>query len=534
MRIDPQQRLLLELAWEALEDAGLPPATLRGSKTGVFVGISVSEYGMMLANDLAQTDAHAAAGTSLCLAANRLSFAFGLQGPSVALDTACSSSLVALHLACQSIRNGECDAALVGGVNLLLSPVGTINLTKAGFCAADGRVRAFDAAASGYVRSEGAGLVVLKPLAAALKDRDSDLRRHPRQRGQPERHQQRPDRPQPRRPGAGAARGLSRGRKVSPGQVQFVETQGTGTPLGDTIEALALGSVLREGRPPDRPCAIGSVKTNIGHLEAASGIASLMKAALALKHRQLPPNLHFHTPNPDIPFSTLPLRVQQTLEPWPETAQPRHRGRQRVRLRRQQRARGAGRAAAGGPGRRRAGQREDAVPAQATGDGPAGALPALPLLLSARTEKALHASGRALCRIPARRSAPLARRVLHRGRAPRTPRLPPGSAGRFAPAGRRPPGKFRTRPTAAGRLCRPKAFRPRAGRRLLVRRSGGKWPASRLADAEGHPRFRGGDGRTSMRLASGLPADRWKPWRTMPTAAILRRPGSPWWPCNLP
>ena len=135
------------------------PSTLRGSRTGVFVGIAVSEYGMMLSTDLAQTDAHAATGTSLCLAANRLSFAFGLQGPSMALDTACSSSLVAVHLACQSIRNGECDAALAGGVSLILSPIGTVNLTKAGFCAADGRVRAFDAAASGYVRSEGAGLV---------------------------------------------------------------------------------------------------------------------------------------------------------------------------------------------------------------------------------------------------------------------------------------------------------------------------------------------------------------------------------------
>ena len=171
-RIDPQQRLLLELAWEALEDAGLPPRSLRGAKIGVFVGISMSEYGMMLSNDLAQTDAYAAAGTSLCLAANRLSFAFGWHGPSFALDTACSSSLVAVHLACQHIRNGDCEAAVVGGSNLLLSPIGTVNLTKAGFCATDGRIRAFDDAASGYVRSEGAGLVVLKPLSAALKNND--------------------------------------------------------------------------------------------------------------------------------------------------------------------------------------------------------------------------------------------------------------------------------------------------------------------------------------------------------------------------
>src|SRR5208283_3337681 len=158
LRIDPQQRLLLELSWEALEDAGLPPSSLRGTKTGAFVGISVSEYGIMLSTDAAQTDAHAATGTSLCLAANRLSFVFGLQGPSMAMDTACSSSLVAIHLACQGMRNGECEMALAGGTNLILSPLPTINLTKAGFCSQDGRVRAFDAAASGYVRSEGAGI----------------------------------------------------------------------------------------------------------------------------------------------------------------------------------------------------------------------------------------------------------------------------------------------------------------------------------------------------------------------------------------
>ena len=322
LRIDPQQRLLLELAWEALEDAGLPPSALRGSRTGVFLGISTSEYGIMLSSDLAQTDAHAAAGTSLCLAANRLSFTFGLLGPSLALDTACSSTLVAVHLACQNIRNGECETALAGGSNLILSPIGTINLTKAGFCASDGRVRAFDAAATGYVRSEGAGLVLLKPLSAALKNRDpiyavirgSALNQNGTSNGltAPSRAAQE----QVLREAYARAR-------VSPGRVQYVETQGTGTHLGDTIEALALGSVLREGRPADSRCSIGSVKTNIGHLETASGAASLMKAALALKHRQIPPSLHFETPNPDIPFDTLPLRVQQKLEPWPDAAEPR-------------------------------------------------------------------------------------------------------------------------------------------------------------------------------------------------------------------
>ena len=172
MRIDPQQRILMELAWEALEDAGIPPSGLRGSRTGVFIGISNSEYATLLSKDPTQSDGYAAAGTSLCLAANRLSFVFGFQGPSLALDTACSSALVATHLACQNLRNRECDAALVGAVNLLLTPAGTINLTKAGFSAPDGRVRTFDAAASGYVRSEGAGIMLLKPLSAALADGD--------------------------------------------------------------------------------------------------------------------------------------------------------------------------------------------------------------------------------------------------------------------------------------------------------------------------------------------------------------------------
>ncbi|MCY2994484.1 MAG: beta-ketoacyl synthase N-terminal-like domain-containing protein [Planctomycetota bacterium] len=321
-RIDPQQRMLLELSWEALEDAGLPPATLRGTKIGVFIGISLSDYGMLLASDLSQTDAHAASGTSLCLAANRVSFAFGLQGPSLALDTACSSSLVAIHLACQHIRNGECSGALAGGCSLLLSPVGTLNLTKAGLSASDGRVRAFDAAASGYVRGEGVGVVMLKPLSAALQNQDpiyavirgSAVNQNGISNGlmAPSRAAQEQ-----------VLREAYTRAGVSPSQVQYVETQGTGTRLGDTLEALALGHVLGAGRAPDSRCAIGSVKTNIGHLEASSGVASLIKVALSLKHRQLLPSLHFQTPNPDIPFDQLSLRVQQQLEPWPNSTQPR-------------------------------------------------------------------------------------------------------------------------------------------------------------------------------------------------------------------
>jgi acyl transferase domain-containing protein len=321
-RIDPQHRLLLETAWEALEDAGVPPSSLRGSKTGVFVGISSTEYWMLLGTDLSQTDAYVGSGTALCLAPNRLSFVFGLQGPSMAMDTACSSSLVAVHLACQHIRKGECEMALAGGTNILLTPFASINLTKAGFYSRDGRVRAFDQAASGYVRSEGAGMVVLKPLAAALKNRDpiyavirgSAVNQNGTSNGLTA-------------PSRGAQEQVIREAcsraKVSPGQIQYVETQGTGTRLGDTVEALALGSVLAEGRVNGSQCAIGAAKTNLGHMESASGIASLMKAALALKHGQLPPNLHFESPNPDIPFDRLPLRVLQKLEPWPDAGQPR-------------------------------------------------------------------------------------------------------------------------------------------------------------------------------------------------------------------
>lgn len=315
-RLDPQHRLMLELGWEVLEDAGLPPSRLRGTKVGVFIGISLSDYAVLLTSDVSQTDAYVAVGTSLCLAANRLSFCLGFQGPSLAVDTACSSSLVAVHMACQSIRQGECEAALAGGSSLLLSPIGTVNLTKAGYCAGDGRVRAFDAAASGYVRSDGAGLVALKPLSAALRDRDpiyavirgSAVNQNGASNGMtaPSRVAQEQ-----------VLREAYQRAGVSPGQVQYVETQGTGTRLGDAIEALALGGVLAEGRRAGSRCSIGSVKTNLGHLEAAAGIASLIKTALTVQRGQLPPSLHFRTPNPDIPFDRLPLEVQQRLAPWP-------------------------------------------------------------------------------------------------------------------------------------------------------------------------------------------------------------------------
>jgi len=321
-RIDPQQRMLLELAWESLEDAGLPPRSLRGTRTGVFVGISASDYAVLMCVDGRQTDGYAAAGTSLCLAANRISFAFDWHGPSMAIDTACSSSVVAVHLACQHIRHGECEMALACGANLLLSPAGMVNLTKAGISSPDGKVRSFDAAAAGYVRSEGAGVLVLKPLSAALKNKDriravilaGAVNQNGTSNGQTA-----PSRAAQER----VLREAYARAKVSPGQIQFVETQGTATRLGDAIEAMALGTVLREGREPGSRCVLGAVKTNLGHLEAAAGVAGMIKTALALEHRQIPPNLHFHTPNPDIPFDQLPLRVARAVEPWPRAAGPR-------------------------------------------------------------------------------------------------------------------------------------------------------------------------------------------------------------------
>jgi len=320
-RMDPQQRLMLEVAWEALEDAGQPVESLAGTHTGVFVGIATNDYGRIQLRDAKQIDGYVGTGGAMSIAANRISYLFDLKGPSLAVDTACSSSLVAVHLACQSLWSRECTLALAGGVNLILSPEIAINFTKAGAMAPDGRCKAFDSRANGYVRGEGAGMVVLKPLSNALADGDpvyavvrgSAVNQDGRTNGlmAPNRYAQE------------AVLREAYGRAgVPPGEVQYIEAHGTGTLLGDPIEAMALGAVLAQGRPQGRRCALGAVKTNIGHLEAAAGIAGLIKVALSLKHRQIPPNLHFLEPNPHIPFETLPLKVQQQLEPWPSSEGP--------------------------------------------------------------------------------------------------------------------------------------------------------------------------------------------------------------------
>jgi len=319
--MDPQQRLLLEVAWEALQDAGQVPERLAGTPAGVFIGIATNDYGRLQWNDLERIDAYAGTGNALSIAANRISYSFDFRGPSLAIDTACSSSLVAVHLACRSLRNGEATLALAGGANLILSPAIAINFTKAGAMAPDGRCKAFDARANGYVRSEGAGIVVLKPLAKALSDRDpiyavirgSAVNQDGRSNGLMA--------PNPLAQEA-VLREAYRQAGVAPGIVQYVEAHGTGTLLGDPIEAKALGNVLGVERLPGHRCALGSVKTNLGHLEAAAGIAGLIKLALALRHREIPPSLHFEHPNPHIPFQDLPLRVQTELAPWPSHSGP--------------------------------------------------------------------------------------------------------------------------------------------------------------------------------------------------------------------
>lgn len=318
--MDPQQRLLLELAYEALDDAGQVRTALDGTDTGVFVGISVNEYTHLQFSDPTRITAHSGTGSALAIAANRISYFFNFRGPSIAIDTACSSSLSAVHLACQSLRNGECRMALAGGVNMILSPAHSIAFTKAGVLAPDGRCKTFDARADGYVRGEGGGIVILKPLSAALADGDpvhalilgSAMRQDGRTNGlmAPSRESQ-----------EGLLREAYRSAGVSPASVQYVEAHGTGTLLGDSMEAGALGTVVGKGRSGG-PCSIGSVKTNIGHLEAAAGIAGLIKVVLSLQHRILPPSLHYQAPNPHVSFSELNLSVQQKVDSWPAVSGP--------------------------------------------------------------------------------------------------------------------------------------------------------------------------------------------------------------------
>ncbi|RKS10373.1 thioester reductase-like protein [Nocardiopsis sp. Huas11] len=315
--IDPQHRFVLEVAWEALENAGIAPDSLKGSRTGVFVGMGGSDYERLTLStgDVTDVDGYAATGGALNMAANRLSYALGLEGPSLVVDTACSSSLVALHLACQSLRAGECDTAIVAGVNSLLSPSTSVALSKAGMLSPEGRCKTFDAAADGYVRGEGCGVVVLRRASsvegthlraralvkgsATNQDGHSSGLTVPRASAQSE-----------------VVRRALAAADVRPADVGYVEAHGTGTPLGDPIEVRALASVLGEGRDASDPVVLGSVKTNIGHLEAAAGIAGLIKTVLAVEHGHLPPHLNLTDPNPAVDWAALPVVVGTRSAPW--------------------------------------------------------------------------------------------------------------------------------------------------------------------------------------------------------------------------
>ncbi len=325
--MDPQQRLLLEVSWEALERAGQAPDTLSGSKTGVFVGVSTNDYMQLQvrAGDSARLGAYSGTGSSLSVAAGRLSYTLGLQGPSLSLDTACSSSLVALHLACQSLRASECRLALAGGVNLILLPEISVVLSKGNMMSPTGRCRTFDASADGYVRGEGCGVLVLKRLADAIAAGDeilavirgSAVNQDGRSSGLTV-------------PSGAAQEALIREALakagVKPREVDYVEAHGTGTALGDPIEVRALSAALGEERTPDRPIVIGSVKTNVGHLESAAGMASVIKTVLALQHREIPASLHFREPNPHIAWSELPVTVPTAPTAWTSDNGPRTAG----------------------------------------------------------------------------------------------------------------------------------------------------------------------------------------------------------------
>ncbi|MDH6579331.1 polyketide synthase [Kitasatospora sp. MAP5-34] len=322
-RIDPQQRILLMTAWEALEDAGQPLEGLAGSRTAVFVGQMHADYWeAQLRQGTDTLDLDAFTGShQRSLASGRLSYAFDLRGPSVTVDTAQASSLVAVHLACQSLRGGESALALAGGVNLILGPHQELMLSRAGVLAPDGRCKFGDEDADGFVRSEGAGVVVLKLLDRALADGDR-IRAVLLGSAVGNDGRSKPGLTAPSVTGQRTAmRWAYESAGVLPGEVDYVEAHGTGTGI-DAVELAALGEVLSEGRPSGRPCLVGSVKTNIGHTEAAAGIAGLIKTVLCLEHSQVPPSLHHRRPSTRVDWNGLPLVVPVRLQPLPERGRP--------------------------------------------------------------------------------------------------------------------------------------------------------------------------------------------------------------------
>ncbi|GAA1934699.1 hypothetical protein GCM10009738_03230 [Kitasatospora viridis] len=320
--MDPQQRLVLELSWEAFEDAGIVPGDVRGDRIGVFIGANRDDYAALLrGRGTDAITAHSNTGLQRGMIANRVSYALGLSGPSMTVDTAQSSSLVAVHLACESLRRGECTSALVGGVKLSISQETAAEEAKFGGLSPDGRCFTFDSRANGYARGEGGGVLVLKPLSSAVADGDpvycvirgsavnsdgaSDGLTVPSSAAQ-----------------EAVIRRAHQLAGLQPADVQYVELHGTGTRVGDPVEAAALGAALGQDRREHGPLAVGSVKTNIGHLESAAGIAGFLKVALAIRGREIPASLNFREPNPQIPLDELNLRVQTSTTPWPQADRP--------------------------------------------------------------------------------------------------------------------------------------------------------------------------------------------------------------------
>jgi 3-oxoacyl-[acyl-carrier-protein] synthase II len=317
--VDPQQRLLLEVSWSALENAAIPPEQVQGSQTGVFIGIAAVDYWhQLLSRNNAEIDAYLTTGNTHSLASGRISHFFDFIGPSISLDTACSSSLVAVHLALKSLRDRECNMALAGGVNRLISPKVSINFTQAKMLSPDGRCKTFDEGANGFVRSEGCGLVVLKRLSDAIADRDQIrailLGSATNQDG--------------RTSSITTPSSLSQqavikqalvNSQVEASQVSYLETHGTGTSLGDAIELEALSQVFKD----NKELILGAVKTNVGHLEAAAGIVSLIKTVLALENHLIPANLHLKQPNSKVEWQKLPFKLPQQAIAWQPTTQPR-------------------------------------------------------------------------------------------------------------------------------------------------------------------------------------------------------------------
>ncbi|MCV7258928.1 polyketide synthase Pks13 [Mycobacterium shimoidei] len=315
--IDPQQRMALELTWEALEHARIPASSLRGGSVGVYIGTSVNDYSFLAMSDPTVAHPYAITGTASSIVANRVSYFYDFHGPSVAVDTACSSSLVATHQAVQALRSGECDVALAGGVNALITPAVTLGFDEIGeVLAPDGRIKSFSADADGYTRSEGGAMLVLKRVDDARRDGDQILAVIA---GSAVNHDGRSNGLIAPNPDAQAdvLRRAYKDAGINPRTVDYIEAHGTGTVLGDPIEAQALGRVVGRGRPADKPALLGAIKTNVGHMESAAGAASLVKTVLALQHDKLPPSINYAGPNPYIDFDAAHLKVLDTVADWP-------------------------------------------------------------------------------------------------------------------------------------------------------------------------------------------------------------------------